>query len=100
MSPQESESGSCCRRVIYVGRVQGVGFRYTTSKIARRHLVTGYVRNLADGTVELIAQGAANVVQSFLDEVSSRLGGNIDPVSTRIEAMASIGDFSGFEIRH
>ena len=52
--------------------MQGVGFRYTTSKIARRHLVTGYVRNIADGTVELIAQGTVDVVQSFLDEVSSR----------------------------
>jgi acylphosphatase len=99
MSSQEGEAGPCCRRVIYVGRVQGVGFRYTTSKIARRHLITGYVRNLADGTVELLAQGTANVVQSFLDEVSSRFDGNIDPESTRIESMASHGDFSGFEIR-
>ena len=46
-----------CRRIIFHGRVQGVGFRYTTHRIARGFPVTGFVRNLTDGTVELVACG-------------------------------------------
>ena len=41
--------------VIYSGQVQGVGFRYTTSRIAAGHAVVGFVKNLTDGTVELVA---------------------------------------------
>ena len=45
------------RRLIYQGRVQGVGFRYTVASIARRFPVTGYVKNLPDGNVELAVDG-------------------------------------------
>ena len=50
MSDDASRRRLRCR-VIYRGRVQGVGFRYTSASIARRFPVTGYVRNLPDGTV-------------------------------------------------
>jgi len=56
-------------RVIYDGRVQGVGFRYTCLDIARGHDVSGTVRNLPDGTVELIASGDAEEVAAFLHEI-------------------------------
>ncbi|MBL8829940.1 MAG: acylphosphatase, partial [Planctomycetaceae bacterium] len=45
------------RRVLFHGRVQGVGFRVTTRSIAQRFAVTGWVRNLPDGSVELLAEG-------------------------------------------
>lgn len=84
-------------RVIYHGRVQGVGFRYTTASIARRHPVQGYVRNLPDGTVELVAEGAPGAVRRFLDEVAAAFEGNI---TDRTQEEITGGEpLSGFEIR-
>lgn len=84
-------------RVIYHGRVQGVGFRATTRHIARGYQVAGFVRNLADGTVELVAQGQPQEVRRFLDHVSRQFGPNITAADeTRLtEAIAT----EGFTIR-
>jgi acylphosphatase len=57
-------------RVRYVGRVQGVGFRATAREVARGHMVTGWVRNEADGSVLLEVQGEASAVAAFRAEVS------------------------------
>ena len=61
------------RRVIYSGRVQGVGFRDTSQRLAERHSVGGYVRNLADGRVELIAEGEPSQVDAFLNAIQRRM---------------------------
>jgi acylphosphatase len=45
------------RHILFTGRVQGVGFRFTAHRIARRYDLTGWVRNLPDGSVEMVAQG-------------------------------------------
>jgi len=50
------------RRFLVTGLVQGVGFRWYTKDAARREGVTGYVRNLADGSVEAFAEGDADAV--------------------------------------
>ncbi len=63
--------------VFYAGRVQGVGFRYTTAELARRFDVAGYVQNLDDGRVRLEVQGEADEVQGLLDAVAQRMAGNI-----------------------
>jgi Acylphosphatases len=55
--------------VLFEGNVQGVGFRFTTLNVARRHPVTGYVRNEPDGSVRLVAEGAEDSVLRFLDEL-------------------------------
>ena len=65
------------RRVIFHGRVQGVGFRYTTASIARRHPVVGYVRNLRDGSVELVAEAEPAVLDQFLADIASEFAGYI-----------------------
>lgn len=57
--------------VLYTGRVQGVGFRATVRGIARGYDVTGTVRNLPDGRVELIAEGAHHELRAFLDEIAT-----------------------------
>lgn len=57
------------KRVIYEGRVQGVGFRYAVKELARGFDVCGSVRNLPDGTVELLAMGEADELESFLREI-------------------------------
>ena len=79
-------------------QVQGVGFRYTTASIARRHPVQGYVRNQPDGTVELVAEGSPGPVRQFLDEVAAAFDGNITDQTT--EEIAAGEPLSGFEIRH
>jgi acylphosphatase len=57
-------------QVLYSGRVQGVGFRFTVRQIARGYDVTGTVRNLADGRVELIAEGARDEIEAFLTGIA------------------------------
>lgn len=59
--------------VTFSGRVQGVGFRYQTLQVAREFEVSGYVRNLADGRVELVAEGQQREVLAFAAEVADRL---------------------------
>ncbi|MGH9675651.1 MAG: acylphosphatase [Candidatus Acidiferrum sp.] len=66
-----------CKRVIYSGRVQGVGFRYVSRQLAERHGVNGFVRNLIDGRVELLAEGDAATVDAFLAAVDVAMKGRI-----------------------
>jgi acylphosphatase len=61
------------RRVIYHGRVQGVGFRATARQMAMGYQVSGFVRNLADGTVELVAQGEQAEVGRYLAALAGRM---------------------------
>jgi acylphosphatase len=84
--------------VVYSGRVQGVGFRYTTRSIASRYAVVGYVLNLPDGRVELVAEGEPRELNAFLGEVREALGANIRDEKCDVQAAA--GAFSGFEILH
>lgn len=65
------------KHVIFRGQVQGVGFRYTTHRIAGRHDITGFVRNLPDGTVEMLAQGPPDEVDRCLAEVQDSFSGYI-----------------------
>jgi acylphosphatase len=65
--------------VYYTGDVQGVGFRATAAGIARRHpAVRGWVRNLPDGRVELLADGPADAVAAFLADVRDRMAEHIE----------------------
>jgi acylphosphatase len=63
--------------VIFSGRVQGVGFRYTARRAAGGFAVTGWVRNLPDGSVEFEAQGERAEVEACLEAVRSRMDSNI-----------------------
>jgi len=56
-------------QVLYSGRVQGVGFRYTAKTVANGFEVTGKVRNLLDGRVELVAEGIKNELEAFRQAV-------------------------------
>ncbi len=73
------------RRVFYSGRVQGVGFRFLSQRLAREFHVSGSVRNLADGRVELVAQGDSEVVSSYLRAVSRELAEKIQTVYIEAE---------------
>jgi len=85
------------RETFFRGHVQGVGFRYTTHSIARGYAVTGFVCNLPDGRVQLVAEGESSELQRFLNEVSDRMGGFIR--DTKTGSGAATGAFTSFEIR-
>jgi acylphosphatase len=57
-------------QVFYEGHVQGVGFRWAVRDVAKGFDVTGWVRNLPDGRVELLVTAEENEVRAFLDRVA------------------------------
>lgn len=85
-------------QVHYTGRVQGVGFRYTSRRVAAGFDVAGYVRNLPDGRVELVASGEAEEVEAFVEALrDSELAGHIE--NEEIAEIAPPAGLRGFEIR-
>lgn len=65
------------KHVIFKGRVQGVGFRYSCYRMAAGHEVNGFVRNLPNGSVELWAQGTETEVEIYLQAIEDYFGGGI-----------------------
>lgn len=57
------------KQIIFKGRVQGVGFRFTALDIANRYELTGHVRNLVDGSVEMIAQGPGDDIDDCISDI-------------------------------
>ncbi|MFO0956885.1 MAG: acylphosphatase [Isosphaeraceae bacterium] len=86
-------------RVFYEGRVQGVGFRATTSELAQQHAVAGWVRNLSDGRVELVTDGEPSVIDEFLAAIDRRLGRWIRDIQVSREPAPEIEQV-GFSIRY
>ena len=70
------------KQVIFKGRVQGVGFRYTAHRAACRYDLTGYVRNLPDGSVEALMQGTQANVQACLDSIQNTFGAYLREINT------------------
>jgi len=58
------------RHIIFSGYVQGVGFRFTARQIARRYNLTGFVRNLPDGRVEMLVQGQPEDIKDCLQDLT------------------------------
>lgn len=86
------------REIHFSGRVQGVGFRYTTRNIAARYPVTGYVKNLPDGRVLLVVEGTQYDVEDFLGSLRAEMRNYIrGEQEVRVSAT---GEFLSFSIRH
>ena len=84
-------------QILYTGRVQGVGFRYSTKMLAQGYEVTGIVRNLPDGRVELVAEGTREELEAFRNGVQeSELGGFIR--HEEIHWNDPKNEFRGFDI--
>jgi acylphosphatase len=84
-------------RVLYSGNVQGVGFRYTVKNVATGFEVTGIVRNLSDGRVELIAEGASEELTAFQQGIrDSGLGHFVR--QEQVTWADAANEFRGFEI--
>jgi acylphosphatase len=85
------------REVFFEGLVQGVGFRYTTRRIAAKFPVTGYVRNLRDGRVHLVAEGPSKEMDSLVASVRSAMGRYIERVEENVQP--ATGEFRDFGVR-
>lgn len=84
-------------QVFYSGHVQGVGFRYTVKTLALGYEVTGTIRNLADGRVELLAEGVKDELRAFQQAIrDSGLGRLITDEQTSWSAAGN--QFRGFTI--
>ncbi len=80
----------------YFGTVQGVGFRRSTENLARGFAVSGFVRNLPDGSVHIHVEGAPAVVEQFLARIREKMGALI--TEARVEP-AVVEDFPKFSIQ-
>lgn len=84
--------------LVVKGRVQGVGFRYYVQDHAQRLALTGWVRNLWDGQVEVVAEGNMAQLEQLLAIVQR------GPSSARVSAVdirwsSATGEFGGFHVR-
>ncbi len=80
------------------GQVQGVGFRHFTMRTAGNLGLQGWVRNLRDGRVEIVAEGKRSRLEELLQDVKR------GPVSARVEGVQeewrkAQNDFTGFKVR-
>jgi acylphosphatase len=95
-TPSNNRATPVRRTVYFSGRVQGVGFRYTTEAVAARFAVTGFVRNLRDGRVELVAEGSPAELNRFQSAVEEAMRGCIKEANAS-DTLAT-GEFTSFGI--
>ncbi len=86
-----------CRKIIYFGHVQGVNFRKNSFQCAQQVNVKGYVKNLPDGTVELVAEGSQQDLNKLNTMIRERMKDYID--HTEAVTIEPDENFSKFEIR-
>ena len=84
------------RHVHYSGNVQGVGFRYAARGLVQGRAVTGFVRNLPDGRVEVVVEGEGGEVAGFLEEIRAEMQGYIE--DARVDDEPPTGEFSTFQV--
>ena len=84
-------------QIIFKGRVQGVGFRYTAQRFAREYGIAGWVKNLANGDVELLAEAEEAAVHTFLARLEDYFSHEISDED--IDSTHCAHKLQGFEIR-
>jgi acylphosphatase len=84
------------KHIIFAGRVQGVGFRFTAFNIANRYELGGFVRNMYDGTVEMFVQGPAEAVETCIREIGEEFVRYI--TETKIEEAPLDPKYEDFKI--
>jgi len=84
------------KHIIFTGRVQGVGFRFTAYNIAHRYQLTGLVRNLPDGTVEMLAQGRPEDIDDCIRDIKESFTGYMR--EARIEEIPPDPKYTDFKI--
>ena len=84
------------KHILFSGEVQGVGFRYTAHRIARRYNITGFVRNLPDGDVEMLAQGPEQDIKKYIADIQDSFKGYVQ--DTKIEPVPCNPQHTNFRI--
>ena len=84
------------KHIIFTGRVQGVGFRFTAYGIAKRYQLNGMVRNLPNGSVEMIAQGDSEDVADCIRDIQESFAGYVSKTETEDAPLAP--DLKEFKI--
>jgi len=84
------------KHIIFTGQVQGVGFRFTAFNIANRCELTGFVRNLPDGSVEMLAQGSAETIDDCIRDIAEEFGVYLS--ETKIEETPPNPKYEEFKI--
>lgn len=84
------------KHIIFIGRVQGVGFRFTAFNTANRHQLTGFVHNLPDGTVEMLVQGPPQAIDDCIQDIKEYFSDYIR--ETKIKEIPSDPQHKDFEI--
>lgn len=84
--------------IIYTGRVQGVGFRYTALDTANRYKIKGWVKNLPDGGVEVVGEGDETTLSKFSAELNSTMSTYIREKNEYFEP--ATGEFDEFRIEY
>ncbi len=84
------------REIRFRGRVQGVGFRYTTQHVAKGFDVSGFVQNLHDGRVLVVVEGEQREIELFQGAIMAHLGHYVRDIETQV--LPASGEFSGFGI--
>jgi acylphosphatase len=82
----------------FSGRVQGVGFRYTVQNLALQYNVHGFVRNMADGRVELVMEGPEGEMNHLVDDINQKMNGYIKRVDK--QTAPATGEFKQFYVKH
>ncbi|MCA9408993.1 MAG: acylphosphatase [Candidatus Omnitrophica bacterium] len=84
--------------IFYSGIVQGVGFRYTVNSIAKDLGVKGWVRNLVDGRVEILAEGLEETLKQMCLDIENHFDRNIR--DKQVDMREASQKFQNFEIRY
>jgi len=90
--------GLIAKHVIFTGRVQGVGFRFTALGAANRYRLTGFVRNVRDGSVEMLAQGNSADIDNCVREIEESFAGYI--TETKTEDVSFSPQLKNFKITY
>lgn len=98
-NPLSGEIGVRRIRAVARGRVQNVGYRSYVAGCAGRTGVAGYVMNLPDGTVEIVAEGESGDLSKFVEEVRARGEPVIRVEDLAVSVMEPTGEFVGFKAR-
>jgi acylphosphatase len=85
------------QQILFSGSVQGVGFRWAAERLARPLPLTGYVRNLSDGRVELRISGVESDIDRLVGDLQCHFGDGITGIERHREA--ELAEFSDFRIR-
>lgn len=97
MKKKASQAATHRAHVFYSGRVQGVGFRYTSEALAHKAGLAGFVKNLPDGRVELVCEGAKEKIEALLVQIQeSDLGRYIQKTDCRWEEPTQ--EFTDFSV--